>query len=369
MEKISVIGVGRLGLCFALTLEEAGYDVLGNDISLGYIEKLNNKTLKASEFGVEQMLAQAENFKATTSLQETVDHSDTLFVIVATPSLENGGYDHSQIDSLVEEIKKFGIQEKQKQFIICCTTMPGYCDTVQERLEEYNYVVSYNPEFIAQGTILRDQKSPDMVLIGEGTRQSGALIQQIYEKHTVNEPKICRMSRFEAEICKISLNCFLTTKISFANMIGDIVKKSGGDPKIVLDAIGCESRIGGKYLNYGFGYGGPCLPRDNKALGVYADSIGMPADISLATDNINEKHLNFQVSEFILNNQRHEPIVFNSVTYKPGTTIIEESQQLAYAAAIANAGYDVLIIEHPDTVSQVRNIYGDLFKYQETTED
>lgn len=365
MRRVSVIGIGRLGLCFALTLEKSGYDVVGCDVHQEYVDQINNKSLRSSEQGVEEYLQKSVNFRATTDIKITLEHSDTLFAIVATPSLKNGRYNHSQVDNLVETLKSFGPQENEKQLIVCCTTMPGYCDTVQERLKDYNYVVSYNPEFIAQGTILHDQASPDIILIGEGDKKAGDLIQKIYEDHAINEPYYCRMARTEAEICKISLNCFVTTKISFANMVGDIVIKAGGNPDVVLRAIGNDSRIGSRYLRHGYGYGGPCFPRDNRALAIYASDIDMPADISTATDMINEKHLHFQVSEFLSKNDTKDPVIFDTVTYKPGTTIIEESQQLAFAVEVARAGYDVTIIESLDTISQVRDLYGNLFKYEE----
>lgn len=365
MQKVSVIGVGRLGLCFALTLEESGYDVVGCDVHQEYVDKINNKSLRSSEQGVEEYLQKSVNFLATTNIETTLNHSDALFAIVATPSLKSGRYDHSQVDNLIETLKGHGPQEREKQLIVCCTTMPGYCDTVQERLKDYNYVVSYNPEFIAQGTILRDQAEPDIILIGEGSKEAGDLIQKIYEDHATSEPRYCRMTRTEAEICKISLNCFVTTKISFANMVGDIVIKAGGNPDIVLEAIGSDSRIGSRYLAHGYGYGGPCFPRDNRALAIYASDIDMPADISIATDMINEKHLGFQVSEFLSKNDIKDPVTFETVTYKPGTTIIEESQQLAFAVEAACAGYDVTIVESLGTISQVRDLYGNLFKYEE----
>ena len=173
MEKVSIIGVGKLGLCFALTLDRAGYNVLGCDINESYVSLLNNKSLKSPEQGVEEALRLSHNFRATTNIEKAVEHSDVLFVVVATPSLDNGRYDHSQVNSVLDKLENLGPQEFPKQLVICCTTMPGYCDTVAERMSDYNYVVSYNPEFIAQGTILRDQTYPDMVLIGEGSRESG----------------------------------------------------------------------------------------------------------------------------------------------------------------------------------------------------
>jgi len=365
VQRISTIGIGRLGLCFSLTLEKAGYDVMGCDINPEYVAQINERTLKSPEQGVEVMLRDAANFKVTTDIEKTLHHSDILFVVVATPSLENGRYSHTQVDNLVNSLKEFGVQQTQKHLVICCTTMPGYCDTVEQRLRDYNYTVSYNPEFIAQGTILRDQARPDMVLIGEGSREIGDTLQDIYKSHTVNVPRICRMSRTEAEICKIALNCYVTTKISFANMVGDIVIKSGGDPNVVLAAIGSDSRVGPRYLGYGYGYGGPCFPRDNRALSIYAGDIGMPSDISIATDEINEKHLSFQISNFVSRNDPKIPVVLDTVTYKPGTTIIEESQQLAFAVGIAREGYNITIRENPDTIRQVQALYGDLFVYEE----
>ena len=177
MKNISIIGIGKLGLCFALTLEKAGYNVVGLDINQDYVDSINNKTLKSHELNVEEYLKKSTNFHATTDMKMTLEHSDLLFVVVATPSLPNGRYNHSQVESVIKSVKQFGIQ-KNKHFIVCCTTMPSYCDTVQQQLEPFGYTVTYNPEFIAQGTILRDQANPDMVLIGEGSKEIGDILEK-----------------------------------------------------------------------------------------------------------------------------------------------------------------------------------------------
>ena len=147
-------------------------------------------------------------------------------------------------------------------------------------------------------------------------------------------------------------------------MIGDIVLKSGGNPDSVLEAIGSDSRVGLKYLNYGFGYGGPCFPRDNRALAIYASDLNRPAPISLATDSMNKIHLDFQIEQFTSVSSIEEQVIIDSVTYKPGTVIIEESQQLAYAVGIARNGYNVLIREKEAVVKQLTKTYGDLFTYE-----
>tara|TARA_R110002012_G_scaffold118211_1_gene266364 strand:+ start:6511 stop:7611 length:1101 start_codon:yes stop_codon:yes gene_type:complete len=365
MKNISVIGVGKLGLCFSLTLEKAGYNIIGVDVNREHVESLNNKTFTSSEPSVNKYLQESENFTATTSLKSAVDHSDILFVIVATPSLKNGRYDHKQVDSLINSLEMLKASSKRKHFVVCCTTMPGYCDSIRERMLDLNYEVSYNPEFIAQGTIIKNQAQPDMVLIGESSIEAGNILEEIYTNHTTNKPRICRMTPTEAEITKIALNCFLTTKIAYANMVGDIVKSSGGDPNVVLNAVGQDTRIGNKYLGYGFGYGGPCFPRDNRALAIYAKDIGIEALISLASDESNSKHLDYQIREYVENNDQNTEVVFDYVTYKPESTLLVESQQLAYAAGIAKEGFRVKIRERAEVIEQLKEKFGNLFEYEE----
>ena len=140
----SVIGIGKLGLCFALTIEKCGYNVVGVDISQEYVDLVNEKTLKNPEPDVETFLKASRNFTATTSLEQAVKHSNVLFVVVATPSLDNGRYDHSQVDTLVNNLESLGKQNEEKHFIVCCTTMPGYCDSIKDKLSSLNYRV-YSP--------------------------------------------------------------------------------------------------------------------------------------------------------------------------------------------------------------------------------
>jgi nucleotide sugar dehydrogenase len=366
MDNISVIGIGKLGLCFALTLEKSGYNVVGVDISQQYIDLINKKQLKSSEQGVEELLSKSKNFKATTSVKEAIDHSNLIFIIVATPSLANGRYDHSQIDGVIQELKNLGQQTEQKHFIVSCTVMPGYCESIRETLNNLNYTVSYNPEFIAQGTILRDQANPDMVLIGEANKQVGDIIQVVYERHVKNQPRYARMTPLEAEMTKLSLNCFLATKIAYANMIGDIVKAAGGDPDIVLSAVGSDTRVGGKYLKYGYGFGGVCIPRDGKALKIFAEDLGLTAKVSEAADLANLIHLDEQVKFFTKENlQKENQIVFDCVTYKPESNLLDESQQLAFAVALAKNGYKILLKERKEVLSKVKEMYGNLFEYEE----
>lgn len=354
--KISLIGVGKLGLCLGLNLEKKGFEVIGVDINPDYIKSLNNKTFKTPEPHVEDYLVKSKNINFTTNLEEAIKN-DILFVVVSTPSTHDNKYDHYQIESIAKQLISFGKQNTRKDLIINCTTFPGYCDDLHNRLKEYNYNISYNPEFIAQGSIIKDQVNCDNVLIGEADEYIGNIIETIYTKMCDSKPIFNRMTRTEAEITKISVNCFLTTKISYANMIGDIATRMNCNPHIILNAVGTDSRIGGKYLKPGFGFGGPCFPRDNRALAKCAEEVGVDAVISKATDIMNEKHLEYQVEDFVSKNpNKNIEVVIPYITYKPESVLTEESQQLKFALKLKQLGYKINVLDKRKEVIEQINL-------------
>jgi nucleotide sugar dehydrogenase len=357
MDNISIIGVGKLGLCLGLNLEKKGYHIIGVDISEDYIKSLNNKTFNTSEPYVNEYLISSKNIFFTTDLKKSLEN-DVLFIVVKTPSTIDWKYDHTQIEEITDQLIKYGKQEKRKDLIINCTTFPGYCNTLQEKLKEYNYFVSYNPEFIAQGTIIKDQINCDNVLIGEADEYAGDLIEDIYKSMVESNPIYNRMNVTEAELTKLSVNCYLTTKISYANMVGDIANRLGCDANKVLEAIGTDSRIGNKYLKPGFGFGGPCFPRDNRALAKCGEEVGIDAVISKATDEMNKKHLQYQIDDFVkLNPNKEQIIEIDFVTYKKDSILIEESQQLKFALKLKELGYTIKILDQREEVlTQTKNI-------------
>lgn len=364
-ERIAVIGVGKLGLCLALLLEKAGYHVLGYDQHPGYSAQISAKTLRSPEPGLTELLAASKDFQLFASIPEIVAQGPKMiFIVVATPSLPNGGYDHSQVDDVLDKIAASGPAASPTDLVIVCTTMPGYTEKAAEKMHHLGFFLSYNPEFIAQGSILRDIQQPDQVLIGEADEAAGNRIQAVWERLVTRTPTFCRMRPLSAEITKIATNCFLTTKISFANSIGDLATQVGAEPDKILAAIGSDSRIGAKYLNYGFGYGGPCFPRDNRALGKFADESGYELLLSKATDEVNRRHLQFQLAQYLQEYAPHETIVFETVTYKKGTEILEESQQLALAVALAQSGRKVLIRDNQAVLDELERDYPGLFELE-----
>merc|ERR1712146_24947 len=135
-------------------------------------------------------------------------------------------------------------------------------------------------------------------------KEVGDHMEALYKDVCENTPVFGRMSAESAEICKIAINCFITTKISYCNMVGDIADRTpGADKNELLAAVGADSRIGGKCLRPGYGFGGPCFPRDNRALGGYAEMVGVPPLIPKATDAYNRVHSEFQAEALLAKNQ------------------------------------------------------------------
>lgn len=364
MTQVAVLGVGRLGICTALCLEKAGYDVYCYDINKNIVDAINTRNMPSPEPGVTKMLSEAKNIHATSSLEDVMNIS-IFFCVVATPSLEDGSYNHSYLDTLVNDIiQLLPSYSGKKIFNVCCTTMPGYCDVLQERLQAYNVDVCYNPEFIAQGNILHDFVHPDMVLIGEANQESGDKLVEIYKNIVKTNPIYNRMSRTEAELTKISINCFITTKISFANTIGDMCVAKNLRPDIVLRAIGSDSRIGNKYLRWGHGYGGPCFPRDNRALSYYFQTQALKNRIGEATDITNKFHTDFLADKILdkLKTQQKN-ILFRDLAYKPGTIILEESANLALALRLMERGVNITIQESIPVIEQLQKMYPNKFSY------
>ena len=366
---ITVIGIGRLGLGFALLLAKSGYNVMGVDINQSYLDKINDKTFTSNEPQYNELI-QETNLKTTTSLKEGINHASIIFILVQTP---NGGstryYDHSILSSLLTNINQE--KPKNKHFIIGCTVMPKYCDEVAWPLlsDCENCTLSYNPEFIAQGDIVRGFENPDIILIGTNAPMDEIepIMTNIYSKMAKNKPKYCFMKLREAEVTKIGINGYITTKISYANMISDYCDLIGANKNVVLDAVGGDSRIGNKYFRAGYSYGGPCFPRDTKALARCLEEEGLPTELLNATTEYNEFHVEFQAEQLLelAQLQGSDQITIEGICYKEGSKIpiIEESAKLKIAKMLSK-NIRVKIKDTPELIQEVRKEYGNMFEYE-----
>lgn len=373
--NITVIGIGKLGLGFALLLENIGYNVMGVDIFPEYVKQINEKTLTSLEPGYNELLADSKNFTATIDFNAGLEFSDNIFIIVQTPN--SGGqkfYDHQILSNVLSKINRH--KPKNKNIIVGCTVMPKYIDEIGINLmvDCENCSLSYNPEFVAQGDIIKGFQYPDIILVGTRNERLKDTLNALYTKMCKNTPKFCYMNPLDAELVKISLNGFITTKISFANMVSDLCDTIGANKYTVLDAIGSDSRIGNKYFRPGFSFGGPCFPRDTKALKQLMDQNGIVSSMLAATTEYNEAHVCFQANQILSNSESQGPdvcFVIEGVCYKENSKIplIEESAKLKIANIIKQKGKSVVIKDKAVTIEEVKKEYGNIFIYEAIDEE
>ena len=362
--NITIYGIGKLGLGLALLLEKNGYNVLGIDINTSYINELNNKTFKTKEPYYEMYLKDSSNFLATTDFNKGLVHSDLIFIMVPTPNCGTDRfYDHTILSNLLLKFNDNKI--KNKHIIIGCTIIPKYINQIGISLlnDCINCTLNYNPEFVAQGEIIDGFLTPDIVLIGTNDISLGKRLKEIYNNIVKNNPKYCIISPLEAEITKISINAYITTKLSFANMISDACDNIKANKEIILDSIGSDTRIGNKYFQPGYSFGGPCFPRDTKALKLFMDQNNINSDLLTATTKYNEEHINFHVNEILFENR--EEYLFENICYKENSKIpiIEESAKLKIAKKIYDFGKKVTIKDELQLINEVKKEYGNIFNY------
>ncbi|MCS6874625.1 MAG: nucleotide sugar dehydrogenase [Pyrinomonadaceae bacterium] len=351
--QISVIGLGKLGASMAACFAHRGFKVIGVDISHKVVDAINNASAPVQETGLNEMIkANRDRLKATLSHEEAVLNSDISFVIVPTPSDERGAFSLQYVSWAYKEIGRALAKKKNyHNVVLTSTVLPGSTRQVLIPILEKesgkkagkDFGVCYSPEFIALGSVIENFLNPDFTLIGELDERSGSELEKLYAMVVENKAPSARMSIEMAELTKIAVNTFVTTKITFANMLAEICENiPGGDVDVVTRALGLDSRIGHKYLKGGLGYGGPCFPRDNIALSFIAKQLGVQAKLAEVTDSMNRSIPN-RVTEKLKEILRpNSTVAILGLAYKPFSHVTEESQSLYIAEALSKAGYRVI---------------------------
>ncbi len=360
--NLVVVGCGKLGAPLVACLASAGHKVVGVDVSKELIENLDSGTVTWNEPGLAELIAKnKKNINFKENYVDAFKNADATFIIVPTPSIPSGEFSNKFVLDAVtkvgQELSK--VLQNKHLVVIVSTVMPGSTQgIIKETLldaagECANKIkICYSPEFIALGTVIKNMQFPDMVLIGEEDKEAGDLLEEISLSVVKNQPNVMRLSLSEAEICKIAVNSFVTTKISFSNQISEICEMTpGASAQRVLSAIGADSRIGRSYLSAGTGYGGPCFPRDNRAFWKFANSVGVSADLSSATDAINMRQ-DLRIIRLLERNvATGGKILVVGLSYKPDTDVIEESSAIAFIEKAQKAGYLVDAVD--DYVTEV----------------
>ncbi|MFC1522483.1 UDP-glucose dehydrogenase family protein [Elusimicrobiota bacterium] len=378
-KNISVIGLGKLGLCTAACIARAGYKVFGVDVDKAKVREINKGRSPIPETGLKELMRKvAKRITAGHSIENAVRNSDMTFIVVATPSKADNSFSNAQLLPVLKEIAR--ALKKKKSFhsvVITSTVMPYTTERIAGPLLERisgkicgrDFGLAYNPEFIALGSVLKDFMNPDFILIGESDKRTGDALVKIYKDVCRNKPAFARMKPVSAEITKIALNCYVTTKITFANTLARICERApGSSVSDVTRALGFDSRIGSKYLKGGLGYGGPCFPRDNRAFARFAKNVGMQAVLAKAVDNVNRSMVK-RIANVVrrdLNGKKRVSVL--GLSYKPNTEIVEASQSLELAAYLADSGMRVKVYD-PAAMNNAKQILGNKVQYAKNMKD
>lgn len=351
--RVAVVGLGKLGTPLAVVLASKGHEVVGLDRNPDVVAAINDRRSPVEEAGVQERLQSGDlRLFATTSFDEVVARSEIAFVIVPTPSDDQGVFSNRFVLDAVANIGR-ALRTQSHYFVvnITSTVMPGSTGgEIREALEAasgrkvgVDVGLTYNPEFIALGTVVRDLLTPDMLLIGESDARAGDVLLATYVQVLDKTVPVRRMNWVNAEIAKIAVNTYVTTKISYANMLAEICEAlPTADVDVVTNALGADTRIGAKYLRGALGYGGPCFPRDNVALATLAKQLGVSADVAIATDTINRRQSQ-RVVDLVGRMQPKGVIAVLGMAYKPDTPVVEKSQGIEISRKLAGLGYKVLV--------------------------
>ena len=362
--KISVVGLGKLGSPLAAVLADKGHTVVGVDVNQAFVEALRHGRAPVRETGLDELIEKNRaRLRATTDCGEAVLGTDLTFVVVPTPSKADGAFSLEYTLAACGEIgKALRAKDGFHVVVMTSTVMPGSTGgPIQTCLEEASgkrcgsdFGLCYNPEFIALGSVIRDMMHPDFILIGESDPRSGEILASLYRDSWEKAPPVRRMSFINAELTKISVNTFVTTKITYANMLARLCERlPGADCDVVTDALGMDTRIGKKYLKGALGFGGPCFPRDNVAFNILARQNGVPALLAEATDRFNREQVGWLAERMLERLPAGGRIGILGLAYKPNTSVIEESQGIAFARYFAAKGVPVVAYD-PEALEAAR---------------
>jgi len=352
-DLISIIGLGKLGIPLSLSFASCGFTVIGYDINPITMIKLQSGVSPIIEPQVqEQLSAYKSNMVYTDDLHELVQKSEITFIVVPTPSNKDGSFSSHFIETAVKSLAVHIRSKKKKHTLVITSTvsirtMEGVVTPLIEK-ETGKKVgkeigLCYSPEFIALGSVIQNIKEPDLILIGESDKNSGDFVEKIRLSLCKNKPKVMRTNWINAEIAKVSLNSYITTKISFANMIARMCERiKGADSEVVLQAIGQDSRVGTKYLKGGLGYGGPCFPRDNISLQTTINSIDPLINLPYQVHCFNKKQIEiiFNYVKKIL--KKGQKVGILGLSYKPDTNVTDESQGMLLLQKLVREHIDVI---------------------------
>jgi UDPglucose 6-dehydrogenase len=368
--KVTVFGIGYVGLVQAAVLAEVGHQVICIDVDANKVERLKQGHIPIFEPGLDTLVK--ENYAAgrlqfTTDAAEGVRFGDLQFIAVGTPPDEDGSADLKYVLAVAETIATHMDSHK---IVINKSTVPvGTGDKVHNKIADtldklgknaLTYDVVSNPEFLKEGSAVNDCMRPDRIVIGTDSKIAEEHMRELYAPFNRNHEKIIVMDIRSAELTKYAANCMLATKISFMNEMANLAELLGADIEAVRHGIGSDQRIGYHFIYPGVGYGGSCFPKDVQALIRTADQIKFDAKVLKAVESRNneQKTTLFQkVNKHFAGDLAGKTFAIWGLSFKPNTDDMREAPSRVLMEALWAAGAKVQAFD-PEAMNETQRIYG-----------
>ncbi|MCW6538307.1 UDP-glucose/GDP-mannose dehydrogenase family protein [Yersinia ruckeri] len=367
--KVTVFGIGYVGLVQAAVLAEVGHDVLCIDIDAKKVENLQKGHIPIFEPGLSLLVkenADTGRLIFSTDAEAGVSHGQIQFIAVGTPPDEEGAADLQYVLRVGETIAKYMLEPK---IVIDKSTVPvGTADKVREAmakvLQQRNVDISFdvisNPEFLKEGAAVADCKRPERIVIGTDNPDVIPLISELYEPFNRNHDRILVMDVRSAELTKYAANCMLATKISFMNEIANLAELLGADIEKVRQGVGSDARIGYHFIYPGCGYGGSCFPKDVQALIRTAEHIGYQPKLLQAVEQVNIQQ-KYKLTQFIKKHYGNQIVgktfAVWGLAFKPNTDDMREAPSRILIESLWQAGAIIQAYD-PEAMDEAQRIYG-----------
>jgi UDPglucose 6-dehydrogenase len=363
---VNFIGLGKLGLPLATCIAKNGIRVNAIDKSSDLIAKLKKNETPWLEAGIADNLYNAKDNIFYSDSFDLFESNDTSIILVNTPSInKDGSFSNLYVEQVLVEIAKR--MKKGHTIILSSTVMPGsivdnFIPLVESvsglSIKTKDFGFGYVPDFVALGNIIHDFENPDFMVIGASDDKTFQKVHSIYSRILRNKPDILQRTLPETELIKVSLNAYITTKISFANFLGLMSRRMKGSINVnnVTSAIGLDSRIGKKYFNSGVSYGGTCFPRDTWAFIKAAENIGLKAQQMHANEEINELVYKEWLSEILISECDQAYIL--GASFKPGTSVITEGMTEKLLPRLLKRKINVCVVDYnSEALANVKNSF------------
>lgn len=368
--KVTVFGIGYVGLVQAAILAEVGHDVVCVDVDADKVEALKKGQIPIYEPGLEPLVK--ENFAAG-RLSFTIDaalgvkHGEVQFIAVGTPPDEDGSADLKYVLAVASTIAEH--MESHKIVVDKSTVPVGTGDRVKAKIAEVleskgksqlTFDVISNPEFLKEGSAVADCMKPDRIVIGTDNKDAEDVMRELYAPFNRNHEKIIVMDVRSAELTKYAANCMLATKISFMNEMANLAEILGADIEAVRHGIGSDPRIGYHFIYPGVGYGGSCFPKDVQALIQTADQIKFDAKVLKAVEARNNEQkttLFAKINKHFNGDLKGKTFALWGLSFKPNTDDMREAPARVVMEALWEAGAKVQAFD-PEAMNETQRIYG-----------